>query len=161
MGEGLISVQFIFPFIFLSSHYPPLCLGLLLKGLSGTYSLVAGCLQSLESATVMSMVGDFGHVILEIWLFWLFFALLAVTQYSSLFSLSLHSGLPTRNFLSTSKSHHLVLCWIFSVGLYSHTLWSYLWRVNMGTVLPKPSGILGFKLGLLTVSQSKDWGVGV
>lgn len=92
MGQGLISVQFLFPFIFLSSRYPPLCLGLLPKGLSNIYSLVAGCLQSLESAAVMSMVRDFGYVILEIWLF---FALLAVTWYSFLFSLSLHSGLPT------------------------------------------------------------------
>lgn len=31
----------------------------------------------------------------------------------------------------------------------------------MGTVLLKPSGMLGFKLGLLTVSQSKCCGVGV
>lgn len=67
MGEGLISVQFLFRFIFLSSHYPPLCLALPPKGLSDTYSLLAGCLQSLESAAVMSMVRHFGHVILEIW----------------------------------------------------------------------------------------------
>lgn len=31
----------------------------------------------------------------------------------------------------------------------------------MGTVLVKPSGILGFKLDLFTVSQSKDCGEGV
>lgn len=56
-----------FSFIFLSSHYLPLCLGLLPKGLSDTFSLVAGCLQSLESSAVMSMVRYFGHVILGIW----------------------------------------------------------------------------------------------
>lgn len=67
MGEGLISVQFLFRFIFLSSHYPPLCLALPPKGLSYTYSLIAGCLQSLESAAVMSMGRHFGHVIWEIW----------------------------------------------------------------------------------------------
>lgn len=160
MGEGLISVQFLFCFIFLSSCYPPLCLVLLPKGLSDTYSLLAGSLQlgvgscdEYGKAFWACYLGNLaGWVSLPFWLFY---------WCSSSFSLSLRSHLPIWNFFPTSKSHHLVLCWIFSVDLHSHILWNSLLRVNTGTALLKPSGILGFKFGLLTVSQSKGCGVGV
>lgn len=62
------SLSSFFPFVFLSSHYPPLCLRLLPKGLSDIYSPGAGCLQSLESAAVMGMVRHFGHSVLKTWM---------------------------------------------------------------------------------------------
>lgn len=158
MGEGLISVQFLFPFIFLSSHYPPLCLRLLPKGLSDIYSPVAGCLQCLESAAVVGMVRHFGHGVLKICVS----GFLYPSGYSSDAAphfLCCSLFCPIWNFFPcTSKSHHLVLFWIFSVALHSHNLWSCFLRARMAGVLLKPSGTLGFKLNLLTVSLSKDCG---